>query len=197
MKKITAIISSARHFNERFIPDFNELKETVERLRNEGKKIILISSVYDLIHIGHARFLELGKSNGDVLVVGVDSDELTKQRKGPSRPLVPEDERIEMLSHLRHVDISTLYKPGQDNFECIEMIRPDKIVISETTKDIKPEMLAQIEKYNIEKILLPSQAKVSTTERYRQITMDGGNELAEKVISVIQEYLNPRQDEKT
>lgn len=197
MKKITAIISSARHFDERFIPDFSELKETVERLRDEGKKIILISGVYDLIHIGHARFLELGKSNGDVLVVGVDSDELTKQRKGPSRPLVPEDERIEMLSHLRHVDIITLYKPGQDNFECIEMIRPDKIIISETTKDIKPEMLEQIKKYNIEKILLPSQAKVSTTERYRQITMDGGNELAKKVISVIQEHLNPRQDEKT
>mgnify|MGYP000081192479 CR=1 FL=1 len=197
MKKITEIISGRRSFSERFIPNFDELKEVVERLKDEGKTIVLISGVYDLIHIGHARFLEMGKQKGDILIVGVDSDELTKKRKGPSRPLVPEDERIEMLSHLRHVDIITLYKPGQDNFECIEKIQPHKIIISETTKDIKPEMLEQIEKYKIEKILLSAQAKVSTTERYRQITMDGGKELGEKVITVIQNHLNLKDDGKT
>lgn len=197
MKKITAIISGQRAFEERFIPDFEELAEVVQRLKDEGKEIILISGVYDLIHIGHARFLELGKKNGDILIVGIDSDELTRKRKGPSRPLVPEAERIEMLSHLRHVDIITLYKPGQDNFECIEKIQPHKIVISETTKDIKPEMLEQIEKYKIEKILLPAQAQVSTTERYRQITMDGGRELGEKINKVIKEHLNLKDDGKT
>ncbi len=197
MKKITEIISGRRSFSERFIPDFDELKEVVERLKYEGKTIVLISGVYDLIHIGHARFLEMGKQHGDILIVGVDSDELTKIRKGPSRPLVPEQERVEMLSHLRHVDIITLYKPKQDNFECIEKIKPHKIIISETTKDIKPEMLDQIEKYKIEKILLPAQAKVSTTERYRQITMDGGKELGEKITAVIENHLNPKEDGKT
>lgn len=196
MKKITEIISGRRSFSERFIPDFDELKEVVERLKDEGKTIILISGVYDLIHIGHARFLEMGKQNGDVLIVGVDSDELTKIRKGPDRPLVPQEERIEMLSHLRHVDIITLYNPEQDNFECIEKIKPHKIVISETTKDIKPAMLEQIEKYKIEKVLLPAQAQISTTERLRQLTMDGGKELAEKVFTIIQEHLKPKQNGK-
>jgi D-beta-D-heptose 7-phosphate kinase/D-beta-D-heptose 1-phosphate adenosyltransferase len=195
-RKITPILSSGRNQDDRFIRDFEELAEVVELLKFEGKKIVLMSGVYDLIHIGHARFLEAGKSNADVLVVGVDSDALTKIRKGPSRPLVPENERIEMLLHLRYVDIVTLYEEGKDNFECIQAIKPDFIVVSETTKDVDQRMLDQIERFNVKKILLPAQAEISTTERYRQLSLDGGMELAQHVGESIQDFLKKKGGKK-
>lgn len=177
MKNIKNILSSTRCQEDRYIPDFNELQEVVNHLRTEGKRIILSSGVYDLIHNGHGRYLEQAKSKGDILIVGVDSDELTRVRKGKNRPLVPEDERIEMLLHTRHVDIATMYTPGNDNFKLIEMVQPDAIIISETTKDIKPEMLEQIERFNIEKIVLPSQSHVSSTGRIRDMLITASEDL--------------------
>jgi D-beta-D-heptose 7-phosphate kinase/D-beta-D-heptose 1-phosphate adenosyltransferase len=189
MKKITNILSNGRCSEDRYIPDFNELAEVVKRLRAEGKKIILSSGVYDLIHVGHARYLELAKSNGGVLIVGVDSDALTKIRKGEDRPIVNQEERIEMLLHLRHVDIVTLYVPDSDNYQCIEAIKPDAIIISETTKDIKPEMLEQIEKHKIDKIMLPPQAEISSTSRIRDLAMTGGKDLAVALQETITNFL--------
>src|SRR5581483_4103234 len=93
---------------DRFLPSHTALARTVEDLKQQGHKIVLTQGVYDLIHEGHARYLQAAKAHGDVLIVGVDSDELTRLRKGPNRPIVPEQERINMLLHLRHVDIVTV-----------------------------------------------------------------------------------------
>lgn len=191
MKNINNILSSTRCQEDRFISDFDELAGVAELLRKEGKKIVLSSGVYDLIHNGHGRYLELAKSKGDVLIVGVDSDELTKIRKGPNRPLVPEDERIEMLLHTRHVDIVTMYTPGNDNFKLIELVKPDIIIISETTNDIKPEMLEQIERYNIEKIVLPSQSDVSSTGRIRHMLISSSKELFLALQDAMQKKILP------
>ena len=172
MKNIESILSSGRFQEERFIADFDELKPVVDLLRFQGKKIVLTSGVYDLIHMGHARYMEEAKKHGDILIVGVDSDELTKVRKGPSRPIVPEDERIEMLLHLRHVDIVTIYHPGKDNSELLELIKPDVFIMSETTKDVARQK-ETIEKLHINCVLLPSQAPLSSSQRIRQLLLDG------------------------
>src|SRR5579871_5634371 len=95
-------------FKNRFVPDHAALKDVIANLKQEGAKVVLTQGVYDLIHEGHARYLEAAKSYGDVLLVGVDSDELTKLRKGPNRPIVPQGERVTMLLHLRHVDLVTI-----------------------------------------------------------------------------------------
>lgn len=194
--KTTAILSNERCQDERYVPDFKELASVVACLKKEGKTIVLSSGVYDMIHNGHGRYLELAKQQGDILIVGVDSDALTKDRKGPSRPIVPEGERIEMLLHLRHVDLVTIYNPGSDNFECIEHIKPDVIVISETTKDIKQPMLDQIEKYNIKKVILPAQSEVTSTGRIRQLIIDGGKSLAKFLEEQITKYFEGDIDAK-
>ncbi|MEN9647666.1 MAG: hypothetical protein RLY57_470, partial [Candidatus Parcubacteria bacterium] len=93
VSKIKEILNNGSSHLSRFIPDMNELKAVVDHFRQMGYRIVLTQGVYDLIHEGHALYLENARSLGDLLIVGVDSDELTKKRKGPSRPIVPQSER--------------------------------------------------------------------------------------------------------
>ena len=124
-----------------FIPDYTQLKGAVDTLRKDGRRIVLTQGVYDLIHEGHALYLEKAKAYGDVLVVGVDSDALTKLRKGPERPIVPEAERVRMLTHLRHVDLVTIRNVNDDLGTLIRLVRPDVLVVSESTRDFTKQMV--------------------------------------------------------
>jgi rfaE bifunctional protein nucleotidyltransferase chain/domain len=92
----------------RFIDDKKKLAEVVDALRTMGAKIVLTQGSFDFIHIGHFIYLEKARKHGDILIVGVDNDEKVRRRKGPERPIVSEDERVKMLTHVRHVDIVTL-----------------------------------------------------------------------------------------
>src|SRR3990167_5006393 len=105
----------------RNISNLDTLKKMVQKWKDEGSKIVLVSGSWDLIHEGHALYLEVAKSYGDILVVGVDSDKKVKRRKGPRRPIVPQQERLRMLSHLRSVDRSeehTSELQSQSNLVC-------------------------------------------------------------------------------
>ena len=129
------ILSAGSNLNDRFIPDYKELKEVVEDLKKMGYRIVLTQGVYDMIHEGHARYLEQALSYGDILIVGVDSDELTRKRKGPTRPIVPQAERLQMLAHLRSVGILTLREVKHGMSKLIETVRPDVLVTSSSTSD--------------------------------------------------------------
>lgn len=175
----------------RFIPDHKTLEALVEQLKKDGLKIVLTQGVYDLIHEGHARYLEAAKSHGDVLVVGVDSDELTKMRKGPNRPIVPEQERVNMLLHLRHVDVVTIREARHDIGELIRLVRPDVLVTSSSTEDFKADLASG--KYNEfcgNVVVLPPQATTSTTARIRNITIEGAERLAREVQTLTERFLN-------
>jgi D-beta-D-heptose 7-phosphate kinase/D-beta-D-heptose 1-phosphate adenosyltransferase len=77
-----------------------ELKQIVNKLKKEGKKIVLTNGCFDILHIGHVRYLEEAKKLGDMLIVGVNSDESVRILKGKGRPIMPEKERAEILSAL-------------------------------------------------------------------------------------------------
>ena len=88
-------------------------EQLVERLvaaRAHGDRIVLTNGVFDLLHLGHLRYLERARSLGDVLVVGVNSDESTRRMKGATRPLVPANERAELLAALTCVDFVTIFE---------------------------------------------------------------------------------------
>ena len=102
------VFGPGSNYKRRFVADHDQLVETVKSLKQIGEKVILILGTFDLAHIGHARYLELAKQLGGVTIVGIDPDEAVKLRKGPRRPLVPAEERLEMLTHLRHVDLGTI-----------------------------------------------------------------------------------------
>lgn len=176
----------------RYFQDFEALKKQLDVLRGEGKRVVLTQGVYDMLHIGHAQYLEKARSHGDVLVVGIDSDALTRKRKGDGRPIVPEDERIKMLLHLRHVDFVVLRDIDKELEALIMTIRPDVYIASESTKDFTVD--EQLASYCKEVHVLPPQATTSTTARVRQVSMLGADqlaaELAEQIPEIVRSALN-------
>ena len=94
------------------------------RARAGGATIVLANGCFDLLHVGHVRYLEGAKALGDVLVVAVNSDKQASILKGDGRPYVPETERAELVSALRVVDIVTIFDESTVE-ELIRAIRPD------------------------------------------------------------------------
>ena len=91
------------------IKTIEDLHRIVEDLKKKGKRIVFTNGCFDLLHLGHIRYLEKAKSLGDILVVGVNSDRSVQSLKGPERPILPEEERAEILSGLECVDYITLF----------------------------------------------------------------------------------------
>ncbi len=81
-----------------------EAAALAERLRADGKRIVLANGCFDLLHVGHIRYLGAARRQGDVLFVGINSDAAVRRLKGHGRPLMPAGERAELLGALRDVD---------------------------------------------------------------------------------------------
>ncbi len=82
----------------------SDAERVAERLRADGKRIVLANGCFDLLHVGHVRYLEAARALGDVLFVGINADAAVARLKGPGRPLMPAGERAEVLTALRAVD---------------------------------------------------------------------------------------------
>jgi len=186
---IKHIISSESNIEHRFVKEAEELKKMVDLFKKMGYKVVLTQGVYDLIHGGHAAYLDAAKSYGDVLIVGVDSDELTRKRKGPNRPIVPEGERIKMLAHLRSVDIVTLRHIDSEIGDLIRLVEPDILVVSKSTKDFDYKMAMEYKDVCGKIVSLPPQGVSSTSARIRNLTIEGAEELAKEMNKIIQEFL--------
>ena len=102
----------------------NRLIARVALERRQKKKIVLANGCFDLFHVGHIRYLAGAKELGDVLIVGINSDEQVRKLKGENRPFMPEDERAELISAIRFVDFVTVF-PEPTVEELIRAIRPD------------------------------------------------------------------------
>lgn len=176
------ILSPGTHYADRFIPDYKELKRVVEDLKRMGYRIVLTQGVYDMLHEGHAQYLEKALEHGDILIVGVDSDELTRARKGPNRPIVPQDERLRMLAHLRHAHILTLKNLKDGLAKLIEVVRPDVFITSESTNDFGRKEILKYKHICGKIVTLPPQATTSTTARVRVLTIQGADKLAQEVM---------------
>ncbi len=112
--------------NANFAPVLNldDAVRAAERLRSAGEKIILANGCFDLIHVGHIRYLSGAKDLGGTLIVAINSDRQTRLLKGFGRPYVPENERAEIISGIRCVDIVIIFdEPTVENV--IRTIRPD------------------------------------------------------------------------
>jgi len=95
-----------------------------ERLRADGKRIVLANGCFDLLHVGHVRYLQAARALGDVLFVGINADAAVARLKGPGRPLMPAAERAELLSALRAVDHVVVFEDDTAD-KLIAAIRPD------------------------------------------------------------------------
>lgn len=192
--KIKNILSPGSNLKDRFIPDYKILKEIVDDLKRMGYRIVLTQGVFDLIHEGHAEYLEKAVSHGEILIVGVDTDALTKKRKGPNRPVVPQAERIKMLSHLRHVSILTFREDGDDIGKLIKTVCPHTLITSKTTTDFTREDTKVYNKYCEEIITLPPQSATSTTARIRLVSVGGADRLAKELMEGVPKLVRDTLD---
>ena len=104
--------------------DRADLAKRLDAERAAGRTIVLANGCFDLIHVGHVRYLEAAKREGDVLVVAINSDESVRRNKGDGRPLVPQDERAEVLAALRCVDFVTVFGEATAD-DLIRALRPN------------------------------------------------------------------------
>jgi rfaE bifunctional protein nucleotidyltransferase chain/domain len=110
--------------NHKIIPQ-SELPSLGDRLRKSGRKIVLANGCFDLLHVGHVRFLQDAKRQGDVLVVGINSDCAVRTLKGSGRPLMPENARAELIAALECVDFVTIF---------------DDLTAEEILRDLRPHI---------------------------------------------------------
>ena len=101
-----------------------ELKRRAESWRSGGEKITLANGCFDLLHVGHVRYLHAAKQLGGRLVVAINSDESVRKLKGEGRPLMPAEERAEILAALSDVDAVVIF-PEPDVRALVREIRPD------------------------------------------------------------------------
>lgn len=122
---------------EEKIKTFEEIKKIAEKLRKDGKTIVLANGCFDIIHVGHIRYLKEAKSYGDVLIVAINSDSSVKKLKGPNRPIMPDEERAEIVASLYFVDYVFIF----------DDTRVDKILL-----ELKPDFQAKGQDYTVETV---------------------------------------------
>jgi D-glycero-beta-D-manno-heptose 1-phosphate adenylyltransferase len=104
-----------------------EVQEICMSARRHASRIVFTNGCFDILHVGHVRYLEAARALGDMLVVGINSDDSVRQLKGPSRPVLGEGQRSELVAALHCVDYVTIFQEP-DPLRLIEMIRPDVLV---------------------------------------------------------------------
>jgi rfaE bifunctional protein nucleotidyltransferase chain/domain len=128
-----------------------------------GKTIAMANGIFDLFHVGHLRYLEGAKAEADLLVVAVNSDVSTKLNKGPSRPVIPEAERAEIVAALRCVDHVVLFDT-KDVVSVIRALRPDvQVKGTDYTPETIPEA-AEVRAYGGRVAVAGDPKDHSTTE---------------------------------
>ncbi|MFH1145888.1 MAG: adenylyltransferase/cytidyltransferase family protein [bacterium] len=166
-------IFNEKHLTKKIVLDYWKLKQIVTALRSLGYEIVVTIGSYDMLHIGHVRYLNKARSFGDLLVVGVDSDNSIKKYKGEHRPIIPEQERLEMLSYQSSVDLVTVIDDmdnhGDWQYKLLKLLKPDIFVAMK--ESYPPKQLKQIRKYCHRLIVLPRQAENTSSTKVIQEVM--------------------------
>ena len=102
----------------------NAIADLSQSLKNEGKKVVFTNGCFDILHLGHAKYLKKSKSYGDILIIGLNSDSSVKRLKGESRPINNEKDRAELLCELSSVDYVVIFDEDTPE-KLLELIKPD------------------------------------------------------------------------
>ncbi len=166
-------ITNGRDSQHKIVEDYEALAKVVNGLRAINHKIVVTIGSWDLLHIGHVRYLRKARDYGDILVVGVDSDRTIKLYKGELRPVVPYDERCEMLTYQSCVDLVTpvddVDEKGKWEYGLVKAIHPDVFVAVEDS--YPQEQLDDIKRHVGELIVLPRQAETTSTTKMIQFAV--------------------------
>ena len=145
-----------------------ELVEIVKRLKTAGKKVVFTNGCFDLIHIGHIKFLQAARQLGDSLIVGINTDASVRRIKGQGRPVITETERADILSALHFVDYVVLYDEATPK-PLLHALKPDILVKG---KNLRLEEIVGydiVKKYGGEVYRLPFFANITTSDLLKNI----------------------------
>ena len=109
------------------IKTFDEIKTLSSKLHSQGKKIVFTNGCFDILHVGHVKYLEVAKSYGDVLILGLNADSSVRKLKGPTRPINTQDDRAYILASLESVDYVVIFEE-ETPYELIKLIKPHVLV---------------------------------------------------------------------
>ena len=140
-----------------------ELLKILEKERKEGKKIVFTNGCFDIIHAGHVDYLKKARALGDILVVGLNSDDSIRRIKGEKRPIIPQEMRAEVLSSLKPVDYVVIFEEDTPA-NLIKTIKPDILVKGgdwELDKIVGREF---VESYGGKVLTIPFTYDISTTK---------------------------------
>lgn len=146
----------------------SELLQVVRSLKNQGKRIVFTNGCFDLLHIGHIKFLEQARHLGDCLIVAINSDDSVRRIKGEPRPIISENDRADILSALHFVDYVTIFEEDEP-LGLIRALQPDILVKG---KNLRPEEIVGREivlSYGGEVRRLPFFSQVSTEQLIQSI----------------------------
>lgn len=152
-----------------------ELKKIVEKLKKQGKKIGFTCGAFDILHSGHVDYLEKAKKFCDILIVGVNSDSSVKEYKGEDRPIIPEKDRIKLISALEVVDYAFLFKERRQ-ITNLEELRPHLYIKAGDYKKSQLTSAHVVEKYGGKAVLIPPVKGISTSDIINKITSIGEKE---------------------
>jgi rfaE bifunctional protein nucleotidyltransferase chain/domain len=144
------------------------LKEKLDALRREGKKIAFTNGCFDILHVGHVRYLREAKKTANVLVLALNSDASVQSIKGEKRPLVPEEERAEILAALEFIDFVTIF--GEITpLELINYLKPDILIKGGDWPEDKVVGRDDVKKWGGRVIIIPEVEGKSTTNIVEKI----------------------------
>lgn len=154
---------------QKIVLNYKELAKIIKAHKVLNKKIVCTIGSWDVLHIGHLRYLKRAKESGDILVVGVDSDKSIKiYKKNLLRPIIPQEERMEMLNYQDIIDYVTLIndvdKNGNWKMELVKIIRPDTFIVS-SEESYPKEQQKQIAKFCVQLKVIGRQAKQTSTTK--------------------------------
>jgi rfaE bifunctional protein nucleotidyltransferase chain/domain len=145
-----------------------DLRNKLEELRHQGKKIAFTNGCFDILHVGHVRYLHEAKKNADVLVLALNSDSSVRSIKGEKRPLVPENERAELLAALEFVDFVTIF-PELTPLELINYLKPDVLIKGGDWPEEKVIGRDEVKKWGGRVAIIPEVKGKSTTDIVEKI----------------------------
>jgi len=172
----------------RFLEDDEEITFLVNQAKGLGLTVVLTQGTFDLIHIGHARYVQKAKSHGHLLIVGVEDDVKARSRKGENRPVVPFGERREMLCHLRYVDAVAIKRHDHKRWHLINLIKPDVLIGVEGT--YTEEEKSELAKICARVVILPRQAETSTSAKVRTLVLDGADTLKRLLVEGLPRFVD-------
>lgn len=152
------------------IPDYLVLAERLASER-QGRTVAMTNGCFDILHVGHVRLLRAAAEEGDLLVVALNTDESVRGNKGPGRPLVPLEERMEMIAALSGVDFVTSFGEATPHL-LLEALRPDvHIKGTDWTAETVPERTV-VEAYGGRIAICGDEKTHSSTELARRMAED-------------------------